>query len=135
MFDHDFTQSCLLHPNESATRRTSTRFQFADGPDGHRDDNNQRVHEWGRNFPHTRVLVNGNFHNPIPGRVNDTFISVHDRESHGSLSCINFPHFDGDKPQLWKTCCENYFDMYDIEPAMWIRVATMHFSGRAAGWL
>lgn len=25
--------------------------------------------------------------------------------------------------------------MYDVEPAMWIRVATMHFSGRAAGWL
>lgn len=25
--------------------------------------------------------------------------------------------------------------MYDVEPHMWIRVATMHFSGRAAGWL
>lgn len=25
--------------------------------------------------------------------------------------------------------------MYDVEPTMWIRVATMHFSGRAVGWL
>jgi hypothetical protein len=102
-FDHDFTHPGLLHHNESATRRTSAGVQFADGPDGHRDDNNQRVHEWGINFPHTRVLVNGNFHNPIPGCVNDTFISRHDRESHGSLPRINFPHFDGNKPQLWKT--------------------------------
>lgn len=57
------------------------------------------------------------------------------RVSHGKLPHINFPQFDGENPQLWKTRCENYFDIYDVEPAMWITVATMHFTGRAACWL
>jgi hypothetical protein len=38
-------------------------------------------------------------------------------------------------PHLWKTLCENYFDMYEVDTVMWIRVATMHFEGRAASWL
>jgi hypothetical protein len=25
--------------------------------------------------------------------------------------------------------------MYEVDPSRWIRVATMHFSGRAMGWL
>jgi hypothetical protein len=57
------------------------------------------------------------------------------RCGHGSLPRVNFPQFDGNNPQLWKTLCENYFDMYDVEPYMWIHVATMHFVGRAASWL
>jgi hypothetical protein len=29
----------------------------------------------------------------------------------------------------------NYFEMYDVEPPMWVRVATMHFTGPAKRWL
>lgn len=75
------------------------------------------------------------YHEPPLCRVDDTLASGNDRELHGSLPRVNFPQFDSDNPQLWKTLTENYFDMYDVHPAMWLRVATMHFKGRAAGWL
>lgn len=57
------------------------------------------------------------------------------RSSQGNLPRVNFPQFDGDNPQLWKTCYENYFDMYDVGLAKWIHVAYMHFEGRAVCWL
>lgn len=53
----------------------------------------------------------------------------------GRLPKINFPQFDGSQPQLWKRQCESYFEMYETEPAMWVKVASMHFSGRASRWL
>jgi hypothetical protein len=34
------------------------------------------------------------------------------RGGQGNLPLINFPQFDGDNPQLWKSRCESYFDMY-----------------------
>jgi hypothetical protein len=55
--------------------------------------------------------------------------------SMGRLPKINFPQFDGSQPQLWKRQCESYFEMYETEPAMWVKVASMHFSGRASRWL
>jgi hypothetical protein len=57
------------------------------------------------------------------------------RSGQGNLPRVNFPQFNGDNPQLWKTRCENYFDMYDVDPSKWIRAAYMHFEGRAACWL
>ena len=57
------------------------------------------------------------------------------RSSQGNLPRVNFPQFDGDNPQLWKTRYEDYFDMYDVGLAKWICVAYMHFEGRAVCWL
>jgi hypothetical protein len=42
---------------------------------------------------------------------------------------MNFPQFDGDDAQFWITCATNYFEMYSIEPPMWVRVATMPSAG------
>jgi hypothetical protein len=53
----------------------------------------------------------------------------------GNLPRVNFPQFIEDNPQLWKIRYENYFDMYDVDPSKWIRIAYMHFEGRAACWL
>lgn len=36
---------------------------------------------------------------------------------------------------MWQSRCENYFEMYSVEPEMWIKVATIHFTGPAARWL
>lgn len=65
------------------------------------------------------------------GRLGSGF----DRNSYGKLPKMHFPQFDGDNPKLWKTRCENYFDMYGVDESLWIKVATMHFSGVAARWL
>ena len=53
----------------------------------------------------------------------------------GRLPKLDFPKFDGDHAQFWITCAVNYFEMYAVEPSMWIRVATMHFTGAAKRWL
>jgi hypothetical protein len=46
-----------------------------------------------------------------------------------------FPRFDGTTPQLWITQAKSYFEMYFVDPSMWVRVATMQFSGVAHRWL
>jgi hypothetical protein len=57
------------------------------------------------------------------------------RLSLGRLPKMHFPKFDGDHPKLWQSRCENYFEMYSVDPCVWVCVATMHFDGAAARWL
>jgi hypothetical protein len=51
------------------------------------------------------------------------------------LPKILFPMFVREDPQLWRSRCENYFEMYDVESNLWVRVASMHLEGPAAHWL
>jgi hypothetical protein len=53
----------------------------------------------------------------------------------GKLPKMNFLKFESENPSLWQSRCENYFDMYAIDPSVWVKVATMHFDGLAARWL
>lgn len=53
----------------------------------------------------------------------------------GRLPKLDFPKFDGDHTQFWITCASNYFEIYAVEQPMWIRVATMHFTGAVKRWL
>jgi hypothetical protein len=53
---------------------------------------------------------------------------------HGRLPKFNFPMFDGENPKLWIRCSHDYFDMYEVESHLWIRIASMHFVGAAARW-
>ena len=50
---------------------------------------------------------------------------------------MNFPKFDGENPRLWITWCEDYFDLYSVKPAVWIKCAMMNFvnSSPVARWL
>jgi hypothetical protein len=48
---------------------------------------------------------------------------------------MNFPKFDGESPQLWKSRCESYFEMYEVDETVRVKVASMHFEGLAARWL
>jgi hypothetical protein len=56
------------------------------------------------------------------------------RSAQGRLLKLNFPVFSGEDPQLWKFRCENYFEMYEVEQSMWIKVASMHLEGVATRW-
>lgn len=53
----------------------------------------------------------------------------------GHVPPMSCPHFDGDSPQLWKSNCEEYFEVYGVHPRNWVRVAGLNFSGIAAFWL
>lgn len=61
--------------------------------------------------------------------------SPHSPHTNWVLPKLDFPQFDGENPQFWKTICEKYFDVYGVQPDLWVRVATLHFSGTAARWL
>lgn len=54
----------------------------------------------------------------------------------GKIPKLDFPKFDGECPKSWLKNCEDYFDLYSVEPPIWIKVATMHFvpSSDAARW-
>lgn len=48
---------------------------------------------------------------------------------------ISFPQFTGDNPNLWKTLCEQYFQMFGIVQSFWVPMAALNFSGAASVWL
>lgn len=52
-----------------------------------------------------------------------------------NLPPMTCPKFDGNNPQMWKSNCEQYFDVYGILPMHWVKVATLNFCGNAAFWL
>jgi hypothetical protein len=52
----------------------------------------------------------------------------------GHLSKLSFPRFDGDNPPNWQSLCADYFEMYIVLSAMWIRVAKQHLDKAAARW-
>ena len=46
----------------------------------------------------------------------------------------NCPKFDGDNPQMWKSNCEAYFEVYNVHPVNWVRMAVLNFTGNEAFW-
>jgi hypothetical protein len=36
---------------------------------------------------------------------------------------------------MWQSRCETYFEMYGVDPNVWVHVTTMHFEGPVAQWL
>jgi hypothetical protein len=32
------------------------------------------------------------------------------------------------------TCAQNYFDLYAVDPSMWVKCSTMQFTGAASCW-
>jgi hypothetical protein len=52
----------------------------------------------------------------------------------GKLPKLPFPVFDGDNPRLWIYRCESYFDMYEVEPEAWVKVASMYLAPHVACW-
>ena len=45
-----------------------------------------------------------------------------------------FAKFDGTNPKLWIRNCETFFEVYLVDPRLWIRYSTMHLTGSAALW-
>lgn len=48
---------------------------------------------------------------------------------------FTFPSFDGTNPRHWVKSAETYFEVYAVDPSMWVKVASMHFVNSAALWL
>jgi hypothetical protein len=129
----------LIHNME-----TTSPAVTATGPDRHRSASHTREHE-SRMVNPAHVPANGMSHTTIPLRAADSSLDSCRGMSHGAqfdggragqgcLPKLNFPMFSGEDPQLWRSRCKNYFEMYAVESLLWLRVASMHFEGVAARW-
>lgn len=132
----------MPHPL-SASGRPPPPPDGADGPDGHRMDSSSRDRRFGSVLTYTHVPVKGTLDASPP---DPQFHRVHEQSGHrgsnfshqsnsmGKLPKLPFPVFVGDNPKLWLSRCESYFEMYHLDPSMWIQVATMPFDDAAARW-
>jgi hypothetical protein len=88
-----------------------------------------------REFPHTHV----NFELGECSGCEDSGYNTGRSQHHHHNQCrppkTDFPKFDGDNPKWWKTVCEKYFALYDVDHETWASFASMHFIGNAALWL
>ena len=53
----------------------------------------------------------------------------------GSVPPMICPQFNGENPLMWKSNCEQYFNVYGTHPSNWVKIATLNFLGNAAFWL
>jgi hypothetical protein len=122
----------------------------ADGFARHHIDTDNRDCGPGRVFDHIHDPIMGmNNHSPPLPQSPSPFVLVHGSDSFhvphsysveprvllGKLPKMNFPNFEGDHPKLWQFRFETYFDMYVVDPSVWVRLSSMHFEGPAACWL
>ncbi|WVZ96162.1 hypothetical protein U9M48_041833 [Paspalum notatum var. saurae] len=132
----------ILPLPESAMERLPAPNYYADGPNGHRLPPHNRDDGFGSVFTIPHHPVKGAYSPPLPPPTPPPGLGHARWGSHpfgagstGKLPKLQFPSFDGDNPKLWMFRCEDYFDLYQVEPQLWVRVATMHFTGAAARWL
>jgi hypothetical protein len=152
--------SGVLGPYQSATaERPPAPAWTADGPIGHHADLQPRGLGFGVPYTHHPPPALGTHLDPVPpfapnfpaansqefntGWYYPTPHSAFGGRAHGAqftnylgqLPKINFPEFDGTLPKLWQSRCEFYFNVYMVDPSVWIQVATMNFKGPASRWL
>jgi hypothetical protein len=108
-------------------QRSSPPTGDADVPSGHRVANSHRDRELGSVFTHTQVPVNNTSQSmPPDSGVGASLERSHDSHSageftrmgQGHLPKLQFPVFWGEDPQLWKSRCKNYFEMYGVEESL-----------------
>jgi hypothetical protein len=132
----------------SASTRSPTGFD-ADSPVGHHSDTTHWDCGFGSVYTQIHDPFKGTMPPPPPNPTSTQFGSAIPRDLHRSASTfgpstrlptsklpkMNFPKFEGENPKLWQSRCESYFDMYDVDYSIWVKVASMHFEGPAARWL
>jgi hypothetical protein len=137
------TKPSIISTTESASAPPPSST-IADGPNGHRVAHHHQDHEYGSINTHPHIPVNGTNQTTsrVPEHSHELGRSVPHathvdsmRASHGRLPKLQFPMFRGEDPQLWRSWCENYFDMYDVEQSLWVRVTAMHVEGFTARWV
>jgi hypothetical protein len=149
-FNHDAKESSAHKPGIITYRSAFERplaESTADGPSGHHVDQYNRECGFGSVYTHTHDPVKGTMHPPPPPPPQTPFDSSVARDQFhspssfsagtklplGKLPKMNFPKFEGENPKLWKSCCESYFEMYEVDTSIWVKVASMHFEGPVLG--
>jgi hypothetical protein len=102
------------------------------GPMGHRVDSHPRDQGYGSVMTYLPDPVKGTHSIPHPSDALKYSGSLFDSHQHrapcsefqsrlfGKLPKLDFPAFDGENPKLWISRCETYFDMYQVDPEVWV---------------
>lgn len=123
------------HLEPSLLRATS-------GPRGHREEHPHRSTGFGVVYTTlTPPPVTGteNLMKPISTSNGSSDSAGRDRciasLINSAMPNMSFPQFDGSNPRLWIKNCETYFEVYEVDFYLWVRLATMNLTGSAALWL
>lgn len=100
-----------------------------------------RVLGWCSPNPLSRSRVCPHTLPPLHRSNSRSFGNSHDNSPHDSVNLgkfpkLHFPVFEGENPKLWLSRCEDYFEMYRVDPSIWVKVAVMQFqvSSSVARW-
>lgn len=79
-------------------------------------------------IPETRLAQ------PPPVRHNRAMAQAEDFDRFVKPPKHDFPHFDGNLPNLWLDRCASYFELYRTRVQNWVTTASLYLDGRAALW-
>ncbi|WVZ83697.1 hypothetical protein U9M48_030818 [Paspalum notatum var. saurae] len=107
----------------------------AERPHGHRVESSHRVDGYGGVYTMDHHPVKGAYTRPSSRPPSPHKLFKGDPNSWsspgmgssggghmGRLPKLNFPVFDGENPKLWLRRSKDYFDMYDVDPSLWIQI-------------
>jgi hypothetical protein len=132
-FLHDAKDSSSTKPGVLHTESAQERHpagSTADSPSGHRVEHSHQDYGYGGVYTLTHDLIKGTVPPPMPPPSHtlqiesscprDPFhqsphMSPSSRSPIGRLPKLNFSKFKDENPKLWKSRCENYFEMYEVE--------------------
>jgi len=125
---------------EQADQRPSADDKAA-RPSGHGVATSPRENEFGVVTTLTHSPANGT--NPPPkfhGTAYDLCMSRNrPPDPHqwptGRMPKFPFPTFHGENVRLWISNAEDYFDIYQVEPHLWLKISKQQFKDSAAHWI
>jgi hypothetical protein len=126
------------HSDEPDPLTRTTTGDAETGPDGHRVNSTTRRQGVGAHGLYIPPPARGNRqHHSLATtpRSFDIDDDTADGLSRTRMPRMDVPRFDGENPKLWQLQCEDYFEMYHTAPHLWVRLASLQFSGPAARWL
>jgi hypothetical protein len=124
--------------DESLLHHRSTASDAEIGPNGHGGASIPRRQGVGASGPYIPPPARGNqaqSHSLGMPRSFEIDDDTANRSSYTRMPKMDIPSFDGDHPKLWQLQCEDYFEMYNTPQHLWVRLASLQFTGSAAKWL
>jgi hypothetical protein len=127
----------LAASDESGPLHRTTASDAEIGPSGHREAQIPRRPAVGTQGPYIPPPARGTRHHPhhsapITPRSFELDDDAADYTPRHRMPKMDVPKFDGEHPKLWQTQCEDYFEMYGTAPSLWVRLASLQFTGRSS---
>jgi hypothetical protein len=106
-------------------------------PSGHHIEMNTLVDGVGGTLPQLHCPANGMHSESLPNSslYHGVAYDNQTRNHNGRMPKMNFPTYEGEYTRLCVQQAEDYFEMYDVPPLRWVKVARMNFRGAAAHWI